>query len=81
MSNATRERLIIFTRYPEPGKTKTRLISRLGPQDSSWQSIGLRQGLSALDISTVTYSPPFLFFGTLGSGVSVLDESLVLEGS
>lgn len=56
-------------------------ISRLGPQDSSWQSIGLRQGLSALDISTVTYSPPFLFFGTLGSGVSVLDESLVLEGS
>ncbi|MFP6582035.1 MAG: TIGR04283 family arsenosugar biosynthesis glycosyltransferase [Candidatus Hydrogenedentota bacterium] len=27
---ATRKRLIIFTRYPEPGKTKTRLIPTLG---------------------------------------------------
>ncbi len=27
-----RERLIIFTRYPEPGKTKTRLIPALGPE-------------------------------------------------
>ena len=26
----TKERLIIFTRYPEPGKTKTRLIPALG---------------------------------------------------
>jgi len=26
-----RERLIVFTRYPEPGKTKTRLIPTLGP--------------------------------------------------
>ncbi len=24
-------RLILFTRYPEPGKTKTRLIPALGP--------------------------------------------------
>ena len=29
-SNSDRERLIIFTRYPEPGKTKTRLIPSLG---------------------------------------------------
>ncbi len=26
-----KERLILFTRYPEPGKTKTRLIPKLGP--------------------------------------------------
>ncbi|HYA02239.1 MAG TPA: hypothetical protein VEI04_03910, partial [Syntrophobacteria bacterium] len=25
------ERLIVFSRYPEPGKTKTRLASVLGP--------------------------------------------------
>ncbi len=29
------ERLIIFTRYPEPGKTKTRLIPALGPQQAA----------------------------------------------
>ncbi|MHC4402701.1 MAG: TIGR04283 family arsenosugar biosynthesis glycosyltransferase [Planctomycetota bacterium] len=29
------ERLIIFTRYPEPGKTKTRLIPRLGPHGAA----------------------------------------------
>lgn len=29
------ERLIIFTRYPEPGKTKTRLIPTLGPEGAA----------------------------------------------
>lgn len=32
MAMAVRERLIIFTRYPEPGKTKTRLFPALGPE-------------------------------------------------
>lgn len=31
-SGLTRMRLILFTRYPEPGKTKTRLIPALGPE-------------------------------------------------
>ena len=30
MTEACRERLIIFTRYPEPGTTKTRMIPELG---------------------------------------------------
>ncbi|MDF0556621.1 TIGR04282 family arsenosugar biosynthesis glycosyltransferase [Kamptonema sp. UHCC 0994] len=30
MSKKVKEKLIIFTRYPEPGKTKTRLIPMLG---------------------------------------------------
>lgn len=30
-----REKLIIFTRYPEPGKTKTRLIPALGPDGAA----------------------------------------------
>lgn len=29
------ERLLIFTRYPEPGKTKTRLIPTLGPEGAA----------------------------------------------
>lgn len=31
----TKERLLIFTRYPEPGKTKTRLISALGAKGAA----------------------------------------------
>lgn len=33
--NSVPERLIIFTRYPEPGTTKTRLIPVLGPEGSA----------------------------------------------
>ena len=35
MPEGFRERLIIFTRYPEPGKTKTRLIPVLGEQGAA----------------------------------------------
>lgn len=35
MPEGFREQLIIFTRYPEPGKTKTRLIPALGEQGSA----------------------------------------------
>ena len=35
MSERKNERLIIFTRYPEPGKTKTRLIPVLGEQGAA----------------------------------------------
>jgi rSAM/selenodomain-associated transferase 1 len=33
--SALDNRLIIFTRYPEPGKTKTRLIPALGPEGAA----------------------------------------------
>ena len=33
--NATLDRLILFTRYPEPGTTKTRLIPVLGPEGAA----------------------------------------------
>jgi tetratricopeptide (TPR) repeat protein len=56
-------------------------VSRFVSERDRWERIGLRQGLSSLDISSVTYAAPYLFFGTLGAGLSVLDESLVLNGS
>ncbi len=34
-ANPGREGLVIFTRYPEPGKTKTRLIPSLGPDGAA----------------------------------------------
>ena len=35
MSPKPREQLVIFTRYPEPGITKTRLIPVLGPEGAA----------------------------------------------
>lgn len=35
VENILKERLIIFTRYPEPGKTKTRLIPALGAEQAA----------------------------------------------
>jgi rSAM/selenodomain-associated transferase 2/rSAM/selenodomain-associated transferase 1 len=35
MSTGLRERLIVFTRYPQPGTTKTRLISTLGTRGAA----------------------------------------------
>ena len=35
MSSNPREQLVIFTRYPEPGTTKTRLIPVLGPEGAA----------------------------------------------
>jgi rSAM/selenodomain-associated transferase 2/rSAM/selenodomain-associated transferase 1 len=35
MSESIRERLIIFTRYPEPGTTKTRMILELGAEGAA----------------------------------------------
>ena len=35
MKEDCRERLVIFTRYPEPGTTKTRMIPKLGAESAA----------------------------------------------
>lgn len=35
LSQIAKQHLVIFTRYPEPGKTKTRLISALGAEGAA----------------------------------------------
>jgi ligand-binding sensor domain-containing protein len=49
-------------------------------REDGWRVIGLREGLGGLDITAVAYSPPYVVFGTLGSGITVFDESLALAG-
>ena len=49
-------------------------VSHLANKSERWRTLGLREGLSSLDISAVGYSPPFIFFGTLGAGISVYHE-------
>lgn len=43
-------------------------------EKDQWHSYNLDDGLTALDISAMAYSSPFLFFGTLGAGISMLHE-------
>jgi hypothetical protein len=49
-------------------------------REGTWRRLGLREGLGGLDITSVSYSPPYVVFGTLGSGITLLDESLALAG-
>ncbi|MBN1835361.1 MAG: hypothetical protein JW820_05885 [Spirochaetales bacterium] len=49
-------------------------------REGRWEQLGLREGLTGLDVSAVAYVPPYVVFGTLGSGVALFDESLALAG-
>lgn len=52
-----RERLIIFTRYPEPGKTKTRLIPALGKEGAAMLQRQMTEQKLAEANKLQTYSP------------------------
>jgi hypothetical protein len=49
-------------------------VSSLSRGDGSWRRIGLADGLASLDVPAIAWRAPYVFFGTLGSGVSVYDE-------
>ena len=48
MSGHNAERLVVFTRYPKPGTTKTRLIPALGPAGAA----GLQRRMTAQTLAT-----------------------------
>lgn len=41
-----------------------------------WRGIGIEDGLTSLDIATMAYSSPAVYFGTLGAGIVVYREML-----
>jgi ligand-binding sensor domain-containing protein len=43
-------------------------------ETGQWKRLGIRDGLASLDIAAIAWRPPFVFFGTIGAGVSVYDE-------
>jgi hypothetical protein len=46
-------------------------LSRSG----TWRRIGIADGLGSLDVTAIEWRAPWLFFGTLGAGVSMYDEA------
>lgn len=50
-------------------------VSVLSKTSSAWKTIGIADGLAALDVTAIEWRAPWLFFGTLGAGVSVYDEA------
>ncbi len=50
-------------------------VSVRASRDGSWRTLGIGDGLASLDITSIAYRAPFLFFGTLGAGVSRYDEA------
>jgi hypothetical protein len=39
-----------------------------------WRRLGIADGLASIDVPAIAWRAPFVFFGTLGAGVSVYDE-------
>ena len=45
------------------------------PRGGTWRRIGIADGLASLDVTAIEWRAPWLFFGTLGAGVSMYDEA------
>jgi hypothetical protein len=41
----------------------------------AWRRIGIADGLPSLDVAAIAWRAPYVFFGTLGAGVSIYDEA------
>jgi hypothetical protein len=49
-------------------------LSRWSPRTGSWEALGFRQGVPSPDVPAMAYEAPYLYLGSLGSGVTVLRE-------
>jgi hypothetical protein len=49
-------------------------VSVLSKGTGRWLRLGIHEGLPSLDIAAIAWRSPFVFFGTLGAGVSVYEE-------
>jgi hypothetical protein len=49
-------------------------VSVLGRNGAAWRRFGIADGLASLDVAAIAWRAPFVFFGTLGAGVSQYDE-------
>jgi hypothetical protein len=50
-------------------------VSVLSKRDGAWRRIGIPEGLPSLDVSSIAWRAPYVFFGTLGAGVCSYDEA------
>lgn len=77
-----RERLVVFTRYPEPGATKTRLIPALGPEGAAELQRSMTEHVVAMARRVGVASLEVRYTGAtaeamqewLGSGPSYADQ-------
>lgn len=74
-------RLVLFTRFPEPGKAKTRLIPALGAEGASALHRRLTERNLAAARATglpvevrLTGAPPAAFADWLGEGLTLVDQ-------
>jgi hypothetical protein len=44
-----------------------------------WKRFGISDGLASADVAAIAWRAPYLFFGTLGGGVSMYDEAADAE--
>lgn len=74
-------RLVLFTRYPEPGRAKTRLIPAIGPEAAAAVHRRLTERTVATMRATglpmelrITGAPVRLFHDWLGGGMAYIDQ-------
>lgn len=68
-------RVVLFTRYPEPGHAKTRLIPALGAE----RAAQLHRALTERTVQTVRSSGLMLELRTTGAPIAAFEEWLVSE--
>jgi hypothetical protein len=49
-------------------------VSVISARTGTWRRIGIGDGLASRDVTSIAFRAPYLFFGTLGAGVSRYDE-------